>query len=188
MKIVLFLAEGFEEVEALTVVDVLRRADIACDTCSLEGKNVIGSHKIKVEADKTIKDITLSEYSGLVLPGGMPGAENLRQSTFVIDAVKKFNAQKKLVAAICAAPIVLGKAEVLNSKNATSYPGYENEMGFCRYLEEINVEDDNIITSRGPATAIYFALRLVEKLKGKEIVDKLKEGMMLNFVEKKLSK
>lgn len=186
MKIVLFLADGFEEIEALTVVDVLRRADIICDTCSLNGKSVVGAHKIKVEVDKTIDDIKLDEYAGLVLPGGMPGAENLRQSAFVIDAVKKFNEENKLVAAICAAPIVLGKAKVLDSKNATSYPGYENEMGKCNYIEKITVEDNNIVTSRGPATAIYFALKLVQKLKGKEAADELKDGMMLNFVEKNI--
>ncbi|KHD34444.1 thiamine biosynthesis protein ThiJ [Clostridium acetobutylicum] len=188
MKIVLFLAEGFEEVEALTVVDILRRADIICDMCSLEAKEVVGAHKIKVCADKTIEDIDIAEYDGLVLPGGMPGAENLRNSEFVINAVKKFNEEKKIVAAICAAPIVLGKAEVLEGRDATSYPGYGDEMGNCNYIEKITVKDGNILTSRGPATAIYFGLRLVEILKGKEVANGLKDGMMLKFVEGELSK
>ncbi|WP_234120265.1 DJ-1 family glyoxalase III [Clostridium hydrogenum] len=185
-KILLFLAEGFEEIEALTVVDVLRRADIVCDTCSLQGKNVTGSHKISVEADKLIEEINENEYDGVVIPGGMPGAENLKNSDKVVAIVKKFQAEDKIVAAICAGPIVLGRAEITYGKNITSYPGYEDELGKCNYVEEIVADDDKLITSRGPATAIYFGLKLVEKIKGEAVSNKLKEGMMLNFVENKI--
>lgn len=181
-KILLFLAEGFEEIEALTVVDVLRRADITCDTCTIKDKTVTGSHKIKVLADKTIDEIALDEYDGVVILGGMPGALNLKSSDKVVEIVKKFQGEKKIVSAICAGPIVLGRAEVTSGKSVTSYPGYEKELGNCNYLEEIVVEDGNMITSRGPATALYFAYKLVEKLKGKDIVDKLMEDMMVNFL------
>lgn len=187
-KVLVFLAEGFEEIEALTVVDVLRRADIVCDTCSLSGENVTGSHGIKVFADKTIDGTKANEYDAVVIPGGMPGAENLKNSDKVVNIVKQFNDAGKVVSAICAGPIVLGKAKVTEGKKVTSYPGYEDELGSCSYLEETAVLDGNIITSRGPATAIYFALKLVEKLKGTENVEKLKEGMLVNFVESKLKK
>ncbi|MFL0250050.1 DJ-1 family glyoxalase III [Clostridium neuense] len=187
-KVLLFLAEGFEEIEALTTVDVLRRAEIVCDTCSLNGESVIGAHGIKVLADKTMDSINEDEYDVVVIPGGMPGAENLRNNSKVVGIVKKFNNEGKVVSAICAGPIVLGRAEVTEGKKVTSYPGYENELGKCNYLEEIAVRDGNVITSRGPATAIYFALELVEKLKGAEVVEKLKEGMLVNFVEHKLKK
>ncbi|KOF56420.1 MULTISPECIES: DJ-1 family glyoxalase III [Clostridium] len=185
-KVLLFLAEGFEEIEALTVVDVLRRAEIVCDTCSLNEENVIGAHGIKVFADKTIENINAKNYDAVVIPGGMPGAENLKNSDKVVRIVKDFNDEGKVVSAICAGPIVLGKAKVTDDKKVTSYPGYENELGKCNYLEDIAVMDDNIITSRGPATAIYFALKLVEKLKGIETVEKLKEGMLVNFLESKI--
>lgn len=187
-KVLLFLAEGFEEIEALTVVDVLRRADIVCDTCSLAYENVTGAHGIKVFADKTMDNVNAEEYNAVVIPGGMPGAENLKNSEKVVSIVKKFNAEGKVVAAICAGPIVLGKAKITEGKKVTSYPGYENELGNCIYLEETAVIDNNVITSRGPATALYFALKLVEKLKGMETVEKLKEGMLLNFVEDAIKK
>ncbi|URZ06874.1 DJ-1 family glyoxalase III [Clostridium felsineum] len=183
MKILLFLADGFEEIEALSVVDILRRANIVCDMCSLDNSEVVGAHNIKVFADTNIKQINLKDYDGLVLPGGMPGAEHLKNSEFVINAVKEFNKEKKIVAAICAAPMVLGEAEILDGKKATSYPGFEEKMGRCNYLKEVTVKDDNILTSRGPATAIYFALKLVETLKSKAEVETLKEGMLVNFVE-----
>lgn len=187
-KVLLFLAEGFEEIEALTTVDVLRRAEIVCDTCSLNHESVTGAHGIKVLADKIIDSINVDEYDAVVIPGGMPGAENLKSNSKVVDIVKKFNNEEKVVSAICAGPIVLEKAKVTEGKKVTSYPGYEGELGNCNYLDDIAVGDGNVITSRGPATAIYFALKLVEKLKGAEVVEKLREGMLVNFVEDKLKK
>ena len=181
-KVVLFLANGFEEIEALTVVDVLRRAEIECDMCSLAGEQVVGAHNIKVVADITIENIKEDEYSALVLPGGMPGSTNLKECDKVISLVKKFNEDSKIVAAICAAPIVLGEAKVIEKRKITSYPGFEEELAEGIYCEDLVVEDDNMVTSRGPATAIYFALKLVEKIAGKDIYEQLKDDMLLNCV------
>lgn len=183
-KVVVFLADGFEEIEALTVVDVLRRAKVSCDTCSIHNKSVNGAHNMSVQADKLIEDINPLEYDAVILPGGMPGSTNLRDNEKVIDIVKIFNDNNKIIGAICAAPIVLAKALDLKGRKITSYPGVNNELGDCLYKEELVVEDDNIITSRGPATALYFALKLVEKLTSKDIKEKLKEGMLVNLIEK----
>ncbi|MCY6369634.1 DJ-1 family glyoxalase III [Clostridium ganghwense] len=184
-KVVIFLAEGFEEIEALTVVDVLRRANISCDTCSLSEKQVKGAHNVLVEADKLISELNINEYDVIVLPGGMPGSTNLKESAQVVKWVKEFNKEGKIVSAICAAPIVLGKAKIVKDKKITSYPGFEEELKEGIYCEELVVEDGNIITSRGPATAAYFALKLVERLVDKNTADTLKEGMLLKFVEEK---
>ncbi|MCY6353733.1 DJ-1 family glyoxalase III [Clostridium sp. ZS2-4] len=185
-KVVVFLAEGFEEIEALTVVDILRRANITCDTCSLKGKQVKGAHNIIIEADKVIDELDIIEYEGLILPGGMPGSTNLKECDKILTWVKEFNEEGKLIAAICAAPIVLGKAEIVKGRRVTSYPGFEGELKEAIYCEEVVVEDSNIITSRGPATSVYFALKLVERLVGKDTADMLKKGIMLEFVEGKI--
>lgn len=185
-KAVVFLADGFEEIEALTVVDVLRRGKIVCDICSLNEINVQGAHNINVNSNKLIQKLNIDEYDALILPGGMPGATTLRDSNKIIEWVKKFNEEGKIIGAICAAPIVLGKAEIIKDRKITSYPGFEGELKQGKYCCDIVVEDDNIITSRGPATAMYFALKIVEKLQGENIKKELKKEMMLNFTEEKL--
>lgn len=185
-KAIVLLAKGFEEVEALTVVDVLRRGGVHCITCSINGEEeVLGSHSIHVKANNLLEKVDVDKYDVLVIPGGMPGAVNLRDSEKVIELVKKFNNENKLIAAICAGPIVLGKAEILNGKEVTSYPGFEGELGDVTYCEEIVVQDGNIITSRGPATAIYFSFKILENLTNKETVEKLKEAMLVKFVQSK---
>lgn len=185
-KAIVLLGKGFEEVEALTVVDVLRRGGIHCITCSINGEDeVLGSHSIHVKANNILEKVDVDKYDALVIPGGMPGAANLRDSERVIELVKKLNNENKLVAAICAGPIVLGRAGILNGKKVTSYPGYEGELGDVEYCEEIVVQDDNIITSRGPATAMYFSFKILENLADKETVEQLKEAMLVNFVESK---
>ncbi|MDD3225047.1 MAG: DJ-1/PfpI family protein [Clostridium sp.] len=185
-KVLLFLADGFEEIEALTVVDVLRRADIKCDMCSIKDEFVDGTHGIKVKADLNLNGVKTEEYDAVVLPGGMPGAENLRQNKSVIETVKKFNEDKKIVAAICAAPIVLNEAGIIKNKVITSYPDFKDKLTCKKYVEEKVFEDGNIITSRGPATAIYFALKLVEKIDCLKTSEKIKSEMLLNFVENEL--
>lgn len=182
-RAVLLLAEGFEEIEALTVVDVLRRAELVCDTVSISKKEVKGSHGITVLADKLFDECNINSYDVLILPGGMPGSKNLRDDEKVIDAVKTFNRSNKLIAAICAAPMVLGKAGVCENRSITCFPGVEADLKNIKYIEDIVVEDGNIITGRGPAAAIYFGLHLVERLSGKEVKTKLKEGMQLQFIE-----
>lgn len=179
-KVAVFLAEGFEEVEALTVVDVLRRLDIHCDMVSIKEEYVKGAHNILVKADKVLDD-DIKDYDLITLPGGMPGSTNLRDSQKVIEAVQYFNENNKYIAAICAAPIVLVKAGVIKGKNVTSYPGFEEELSEGNYISSENVVvDGKMITSRGPATALAFSYKIAEEL-GADVKD-LKEGMMYNFL------
>lgn len=178
-KTAVLLADGFEEVEALTVVDIMRRGNVLCDMVSIKDIEVTGAHNIKVTSDK-ILDETIYDYDLIVFPGGMPGATNLQKDKKVIEAVKKFNEEGKLVAAICAAPIVLAEAGIVEGKNITSYPGFEDELKGCNYKEEKVVVDGNIITSRGPATAMEFAYKLLEVL-GNKTYNDLKKGMLYNI-------
>lgn len=175
-NVCVFLAEGFEEVEALTVSDVMRRANVICDLVSIAGKTVKSSHGVIVEADKIFEESM--EYDLVVLPGGMPGAENLKNNEKVINFIKKQNAQEKLIGAICAAPIVLGKAGLTNGRNITSYPGYKDELPGCEYSEDTVVVDGNIITSRGPATAMAFSYKLLEKLGYEDKVESISSAML----------
>lgn len=177
-KAAVLFADGFEEIEALTVVDIMRRANIKCDMISIRNLEVTGAHGVKVISDKLI-DEGVDDYDLIVLPGGMPGATYLKKDNRVINAIKKFHKEGKFVAAICAAPIVLDRAEIIEEKDITSYPGFEDELRGCKYREEKVVVDGNIITSRGPATAMEFAYKLVEIL-CKESADDLKKGMLYN--------
>lgn len=185
-KILLLLAEGFEEIEALTPVDYMRRMDIVVDTCSITTeKNVAGAHKITVAADKILNEIdSIEEYDGLIIPGGLPGATNLRDNSRVIELVKEFNKKDKLIGAICAGPIVLERAGIIKDKEVTSYPGFEDDLKASIYKEDIVVQDGNIITARGPAVAVYFTLQLVESLLGEEKVEELRKNILLDKVEK----
>ena len=180
-KVAVLLADGFEEIEALTVVDILRRAEVQCDMVSIGEINVIGGHNIKVTADMRI-DEDLSSYDMVVLPGGIPGATNLQANTKVIELVRNFYSNNKFVAAICAAPIVLKTAGIIEGKNITSYPGYEDELEGGNNIDTENVVvDGNIITSRGPATSMLFAYKILEVL-GNDKHESLSEGMMFNFL------
>lgn len=181
-SVVLFLANGFEEIEALTVVDTLRRANIKCDMCAIGEIKVTGAHGIAVEADLTIENLNSETYDCLVLPGGMPGTIGLKENSRIIELVKSFYSEDKLVAAICAAPIVLNEAGIIKGKKLTSYPGVKEQLIGCEYKEDITVMDGNLITSRGPATSMEFSFRIVEKLASKEIADKLREGMLYNLL------
>lgn len=185
-KAVVLLTEGFEEIEALTVVDVLRRGTVACEMCSIGNRKVRGSHGIEVTADTSLDVMDFDSCDALVLPGGMPGAANLMNNTYVVETVKRFMNQEKIIGAICAAPIVLHKAGIIEGMKVTSHPSVRDEIDNCRYIEDLVAEDGNIVTSRGPATAIYFALRLLEKLGLGDKAAGLREGMMVNFVEQKL--
>lgn len=179
-KVLIILAEGFEEIEAVTPIDVLRRAEIEVTVAGVSGKEVTGSHGIKISAD-----ISLEEYHGtpdaVVLPGGMPGAKNLSESRKVSEIVKKLNNEKKIVAAICAAPaLALSPTGILNGKKATCFPGMEeNFPSSVRFSEDRVVGDGNIITSRGAGTAMEFSLKLVEQLVGLEKAKDLKERLLV---------
>ncbi|NLB41601.1 MAG: DJ-1/PfpI family protein [Clostridiales bacterium] len=180
MKIIVFLANGFEEVEALTVVDYLRRMDIIVDTVSITNETKVkGAHDITVLADKILDSIQdLNSYDAVVIPGGLPGATNLRDESKVIDIVKTMNQNNKLTAAICAGPIVLERAGIIEGKKVTSYPGFQNHLTGAIYQEQAVVKDGNIITARGPALAVDFAIEIVKYLLGDEKASKLKAGIL----------
>ncbi|MCM1287178.1 MAG: DJ-1/PfpI family protein [Clostridium sp.] len=165
-KVNIFFAEGYEEVEALTVVDLLRRAGIDTDMISVTGDlNVTSSHKVTVKMDRLFEQAD-ENADMLVLPGGMPGTTNLAGHKGLADMIHRFNEAGKYIAAICAAPTVYGKMGLLEGKNATCYPGMENDLIGANKLTDKVVIDGNIITSRGLGTAIDFGLALVALLKG----------------------
>ncbi len=164
-KIGIFLADGFEEVEGLTVVDVLRRAGIEAVTISIMGKEeILGSHGIRVFADALYEDVDFSGLDGVVLPGGLVGTENLGKHEGVCRTARAFAEEGKLVAAICAAPSVLGREGILRGKTAACYPGFEEKLEGASVTYDEVAEDGNVITSRGMGTAIPFSLRLVAYL------------------------
>jgi 4-methyl-5(b-hydroxyethyl)-thiazole monophosphate biosynthesis len=181
-KVMVFAAEGFEEIEALTVVDVLRRGGVQCDICSISDRDVTGAHGITIKADVTINDVDFRECDGIVLPGGMPGSKNLKNNIKVIEIVKDFYMSGKLIGAICAAPIALAEAGILQGRKITSFPGFVNELGNCIYSENPVEVDGNMITSRGPATSMAFALKLLEYLGYTEEMETLKESMLVNYM------
>lgn len=185
MKKVLFLfSEGFEEVEGLTVVDYLRRVDVSVEmVCVSDEKNVKGAHDIRVCADKTLNEVeNIDDYDAIIMPGGLPNAYILRDDKRVLEIVKKYYEDKKIIGAICAAPIILEKAGILNNKKVTSYPGFESIFEKAIYSEKLIVRDENIITSRGPATAIYFALELIECLVGNKQKEQLKSEILFDLI------
>ncbi|MGL4654637.1 MAG: DJ-1 family glyoxalase III [Sarcina sp.] len=180
-KVLIMLAEGFETLEALSVKDVCARASVHCDLCGVTGKNVTSSHGIKVEADVCLIDGEFKDYDAIVIPGGMPGAANLRDNETVTSLIEEYYEADKIVASICAGPIALAKAGILEGKNVTSYPGYEKELGNVNYKEEVVVRDGNIITSRGPATALEFSYEIIRALGLEEKAEQIKEAMLVNF-------
>lgn len=185
-KLIIMLADGFEEIEALTVVDVLRRADFECHMVALGELEVRGSHDIVVKADKSITEGNFFDYDGIILPGGMPGAKNLREDIKVIELVKEFYASGKLVAAICAAPIVLEKAGIVSGRSVTSYPSFKDELEHSLYKEDLVVRDENILTSRGPATTLAFAYEILNYFGAEDTAENLKEGMVYNLLKEKI--
>ena len=173
------LATGFEEIEALTVIDLLRRADIEVSSVSIDKKMVTGAHNISVQADMLIDDAQYSKCRMIVLPGGMPGSVNLEECKILSDAIDQFNNEGKYIAAICAAPMILGHKGILAGKKAVIYDGMENELGNETIaLQEKAVIDGNIITGKGPGCAIEFALKIIEVLKGKEKALEIKKELL----------
>ena len=178
-RVKVLLAEGFEEIEALTVVDILRRGGVGVDTVSIGAtREVIGTHQVTVVADEIFEKEAVEKADGIILPGGMPGAANLAADERVILALQHAFGQGKLTAAICAAPMVLGKSGILQGKQATCYPGFEPKLTGAIPRDQIVVKDGMIITSRGPATAMAFAFALLETLAGEETARQVKEGTL----------
>ncbi|MCL1809995.1 MAG: DJ-1/PfpI family protein [Clostridiales bacterium] len=173
-------AEGFEEIEAVTVVDVLRRGGIRTEMVSImEGKAVTGSNGVSIIADLLFEEADYENCEMIVLPGGARGTANLAAHVGLASVVKGFAEKKKYLAAICAAPMVLGKLGILEGKEATIYPGMEEHLAGAKASKNRVVADGNIITSRGAGTAMEFALELVGMLKGAEEKARLAESMVV---------
>lgn len=178
--IYVFLAEGFEEIEALTPIDVLRRAELNVLTVSvMEEQVVTGAHGVPVVADRMFADIHLEDAEMLLLPGGLPGATNLDAHQGLSDMIVAFATERKPLAAICAAPLVFGNRGLLQGKKATCYPGFETYLAGAEYTAALVETDGNFITAKGPGAAMDFAFAIVEKYCGLEKVNELKQGMMI---------
>lgn len=178
-EVKVFLADGFEEIEGLTVVDLLRRAGIDVKTVSImERSEIHGAHGIDVKADEVFGDADFSDAEMLVLPGGMPGTLYLKEHKGLQALLKKANAEGKKLAAICAAPTVLGGMKLLEGKRAVCYPSMEDGLTGAEVLYDHVVTDGNITTSRGLGTAIDFALRLIAVLRGQELADRIGEQIV----------
>jgi len=176
--IAVLLADGFEEIEALTPVDILRRVGLDVKTVGITSKVAVGSHGISVLCDLTPDEVKLDEVTTVIFPGGMPGSLNLDASEFsdrIIDAVKNNGGR---IAAICAAPLVLGRRGLLDGRNATCYPGFENELLGANATGKSVVTDGNITTAKGMGVALEFSLELVSLLLGKEKADEIAKSVM----------
>lgn len=179
--IYLFLAEGFEECEALSPLDILRRGGINVKTVGIGGEYITGSHGVTVKADILEKNIVLDgDLQGIILPGGMPGTNNLESNETVMRAVSFANETKKLVCAICAAPKILGGMGLLNNTNATCFPGFENDLIGAVLSSDFVVQDGNIITAKGVGVAFDFGFKILENLTDKESTEDLRKKMQFS--------
>ncbi|MDO4163339.1 MAG: DJ-1/PfpI family protein [Bacteroides sp.] len=175
-----FFADGFEEMEAFASVDVLRRAGINVQMITVTPDEIVtGAHGVPVLCDKNIANCDFYDASLLLLPGGMPGAATLGECEDLKKLILKFAQEDKPIAAICAAPMVLGKLGVLKGKKATCYPGFDQYLEGAEYTGAMVQKDGNIITGKGPGAALDFALAVVELLCGKDKVEELKKAMCL---------
>ncbi len=181
MKLLLFLAPGFEEIEAVTVLDIVRRAGLSIKSVSIgDNKTVSGAHQISLNADLTFDEVNFDEAEALILPGGMPGTNNLNAHAGLKKQLVNFARDPdKTVAAICAAPLILGDLGLLDGKKATCYPGFESHLSKAKLSRKPVVRDGNIITADGPAHALLFAIKLVDYLGNTFLADDITKG--LNF-------
>ena len=182
MRVIIPFAEGFEEIECLTVVDVLRRADVEVCLAALEGDAVCGRSQVTVRADALLDYVIEEAWDMVVLPGGLPNAFTLRDDARVQRLVRRLAEAGKEVAAICAAPVALAAYGVVGDKRITSYPGTDGEISKhapqVTYCDDAVVEDAHLITSRGPGTAMAFALRLVARLCGEDRATGVKQELL----------
>ena len=178
-RVLVLMASGFEEIETITVIDVLRRANIEVVSAGIEPGEITGSRKVKIIPDVLLKKVVNDEnFDMIVLPGGMPGTTNLKKDEHVKEIIQKMYKQGKYISAICAAPTILSAMGLTNGKNITSHPSVKNELQSESYKEDRVVVDGQIITSRSPGTAMEFAMKLVEILVGKEMVEEINKGVM----------
>ena len=173
------LAQGCEELEAVTIIDLLRRANISVVTAGLDNKPIKASRGVMLIADTTLEEALKQSFDMIVLPGGLAGSENLNNDSRIIQLLQEMQQQGKYTAAICAAPKVLANAGLLANKSATSYPGVlDNNKQIMQFVDKPIVIDGQVITSRGPGTAMDFALALIETLVGREISETVEAGLV----------
>lgn len=178
-KVLMPLAQGFEEIEALTIVDILRRADIEVVLAGLQPGPVTGSHNISIIPDSTIDSVNSGDFNMIVLPGGQPGSDNLNADPRIHKLLTEFAASEKLIGAICAAPIVLAAVGLLSGKKATCYPSYSDRLNGGIYNASPVVSDGSIITSSGPGTAVSFGLAIAARLAGRHAADAVAKAMLV---------
>jgi protein deglycase len=177
--LVMFLADGFEEIEAIATVDLLRRASISVTTVAMESIDVHGAHDIIVRADTTVNSIP-QNFDGIILPGGGAGTKRLIESPLIMEIVQRSFNDGLLCAAICAGPTVFGKAGILRNIRATCYPGSEDALTGAKFIEAAVVRDKNVITSRGAGTTLPFALELIATIAGPETADRIRMQILYN--------
>ncbi len=178
-RLAVFFADGCEEIEGLTVVDMLRRANLEVESVSIMKRlEIHGSHDILFQADTVLEETDIQSFDGVILPGGGVGTANLGAHEGVVSTVQSFAKEGKLVAAICAAPSVLGQAGVLKGRHATCHPGWEDKLIGATTSEETVVTDDNVITSRGMGTAIDFSLAIIKKFADDQTVADVRKGIV----------
>lgn len=182
-KFLVFIADGSEEVEVITVVDYLRRAGIEVDLVSvMEKREIVGAHGIKIEADKLLSDIDSAIYDGVYSPGGLPGAYNIRDREEVLEIYRSLDKDGKIVSALCAAPTVLDRAGLLKDRNFTCYPGFEENIEDGNLLDKNIVVDGNLVTGKGPALAAEISYALIEMLLGTEKRREIEEDTLYNLI------
>lgn len=180
-KIAVMLADGFEEIEAISIIDILRRAQLDLLTISIMGKkSVVGAHNIEVIADDLFENVDFTDFNTIILPGGMPGATNLNAHDGLKKLILNFTETKKQLAAICAAPLVFGNLGILQGQKAVCYPGFESYLTGADVLDLPVVESNNIITAHGPGAAAKFALKLVEKLGSEDVANTIAKQMLIS--------
>ena len=170
----IFLADGFEEIEALAPLDILRRAGVEAITVGITGEYVTGAHDITVKSDILPENVQIENAEAVILPGGLPGTTNLEKSDFVQKSVRYANDNQKLICAICAAPSIFGNMGILEGKSATCYPGFEKSFAGGTYIKQSVVKCDNIITSDGMGSAYKFGFEITKALCGEEMSEKIK--------------
>jgi 4-methyl-5(b-hydroxyethyl)-thiazole monophosphate biosynthesis len=169
ISVLIPLAPGFEDIEGVTIIDVLRRADINVTVAGVKPGLIEASRKTRIQPDTSLEEASQKTFDAVVLPGGLPGTDHLRESKQLKEITLRHARDGKIIGAICAAPTVLNEWGLLDGKKATSFPGMRSHMTKCSYQEDAVVVDGKVITSRGPGTAMQFSLKLVEVLKGREL-------------------
>jgi len=180
INILVPLAQGLEEIEAISIIDILRRGNIEVTTVGLDSLEILGSHNIRFFADELLENINPAKYDGIVLPGGMPGTLNLKNNELIISIIQDFHKNKKFIGAICAAPMVLEKAGILEGKNFTIHPGVIDDIRLKPQKDQY-IEDGNILTGQASGAATLFALQIVKKLQGENMMNMVNEGVLFKI-------